>query len=46
VTVVFLGGIAYLAARRAGTPPRIAFVESLFGGLLGVVMMVAKGLLH
>jgi hypothetical protein len=46
VTVVFLGGIAYLAARRVGTPPRLAFLESLVGAALGVLMIVAKGLLH
>lgn len=46
VTVVFLGGIAYLAARRVGTPPRLAFAESLIGAVLGVLMIVAKGLLH
>jgi hypothetical protein len=46
LTVVFLGGIAYLAARRVGTPPRLAFAESIVGALLGVLMIEAKGLLH
>jgi hypothetical protein len=46
VTVAFLGGIAYLAARRVGTPPRTAFGESIFAALLGVLMIVAKGFLH
>ena len=46
VTVAFLGAIAYLAARHVGTPPRTAFLESLFGASLGVLMIIAKGLLH
>jgi hypothetical protein len=46
VTVAFLGAIAYLAARNVGTPPRTAFLESLFGASLGVLMIIAKGLLH
>ena len=46
VTVAFLGAIAYLSARHVGTPPRTAFLESLFGAALGVLMVIAKGLLH
>ena len=46
VTVAFLGAIAYLASRNVGTPPRTAFIESLFGASLGVLMIIAKGFLH
>ena len=46
VTVIVLGAIAYLAARYAGSPVREALVESALAGLLGVLMVVTKSLLH
>jgi len=46
VTVIVLGAIAYLAARYAGSPVREALVESALAGLLGVLMVVSKSLLH
>lgn len=45
-TVIVLGSIAYLASRYAGWPVREALVESALAGLLGVLMVVAKSLLH
>ena len=46
VTVIVLGAIAYLAARYAGSPVREALVESALAGMLGVLMVVSKSLLH
>jgi len=46
VTVIVLGSIAYLAARYAGSPVREAFVESALAGMLGILMVVSKSLLH
>ena len=46
VTVFVLGAIAYLAARYAGSTVREALIESALAGLLGVLMVVSKSLLH
>ncbi len=46
VTVIVLGAIAYLAARYAGSTVREALIESALAGLLGVLMVVSKSLLH
>jgi len=46
VTVVVLGTIAYLAARYAGSTVREALLESAVAGLLGILMVVSKSLLH
>ena len=46
LTVVELGAVGYLAARFVGDSRRTAFGESLAAALLGVLMVVAKSLLH
>jgi VIT1/CCC1 family predicted Fe2+/Mn2+ transporter len=45
-SVVLLTVVGYLGARQADTPKRAAAVEGMGAGLLGVVIMVAKSLLH
>lgn len=45
-SVVLLTVVGYLGARQADTPKRAAMVEGAGAGLLGVVIMVAKSLLH
>ena len=45
-SVVLLMVVGYLGARRVGTPGRPALVEAVGGGLLGVVVIIAKALLH
>jgi VIT1/CCC1 family predicted Fe2+/Mn2+ transporter len=45
-SVVLLTVVGYVGARQAGTPTRAAAVEGVGAGLLGVVIMVAKSLLH
>ncbi|HEX6249386.1 MAG TPA: hypothetical protein VFZ64_16070 [Nocardioidaceae bacterium] len=44
--VVLLTVAGYLGARHAGTPRRPAMVEAAGAGSLGVVIVVAKSLLH
>ena len=46
VAVVLLTFAGYLGARHAGTPTRQAIVEGAGAGLLGIVIVVAKSLLH
>jgi hypothetical protein len=46
VAVVLLTVAGYLGARHAGTPERQAAIEGAGAGLLGVVIVVAKFLLH
>ena len=46
VTVVELGTVGYLAARRVGANLSTALGEAAVASLLGVVMIVAKRLLH
>jgi drug/metabolite transporter (DMT)-like permease len=46
LTVVVLGTLAYLAARYAGSPVREGLIEAALAGLLGVLMIVSKSLLH
>lgn len=46
LTVAELGAVGYLAARFVGEGRRTAFVESLAAALLGVLMVLAKSLLH
>jgi drug/metabolite transporter (DMT)-like permease len=46
VSVVLLTVAGYLGARQAGTPARAAMIEGAGAGLLGVVIVVAKSLLH
>lgn len=46
VTIVLLTIAGYLGARQAGSPERAAVVEGLGAGLLGVLVVVAKSLLH
>lgn len=46
LTVLVLGSLAYLAARYAGAPVREAVVEAVLAGMLGVLMIVSKALLH
>ena len=46
VAVVLLTVAGYLGARHAGTPGRQAAIEGAGAGLLGVVIVVAKFLLH
>jgi hypothetical protein len=46
VSIVLLTVAGYLGARQAGTPGRAAMVEGAGAGLLGVVIVVAKSLLH
>lgn len=46
LTVAELGAVAYLAARFVGDGRRTALVESLAAALLGVLMVLAKSLLH
>ncbi len=45
-SIVLLMGIGYLGAHRAGTTGRAATVEAVGAGLLGVVIISAKALLH
>ena len=45
-SVVLLTVVGYIGARLADTPTRSAVVEGLGAGALGVVIMVAKSLLH
>lgn len=45
-SVVLLTVVGYLGARQAGTPRRSAVLEGVGAGALGVVIMVAKSLLH
>ncbi len=45
-SVVLLTIMGYLGARQADTPTRAAVVEGLGAGALGIVIMVAKSLLH
>ncbi len=45
-SVVELTVVGYLGARQAHTPRRPALIEGVGAGLLGVVIMVAKSLLH
>ena len=44
--VLVLGSMAYLAGRYAGSPVREALVEAALAGMLGVLMIVSKSLLH
>lgn len=44
--IVLLTVAGFLGARHAGAPGRAAMVEGAGAGLLGVVVMVAKSLLH
>jgi hypothetical protein len=44
--IVILTGAGYLGARHAGAPRRLAMVEGAGAGLLGVLVLVAKSLLH
>jgi VIT1/CCC1 family predicted Fe2+/Mn2+ transporter len=46
LTVVVLGALAYLAARYAGAPIREALAEAALAGMLGILMIVSKALLH
>ncbi|HET8987289.1 MAG TPA: hypothetical protein VFN43_02170 [Humibacillus sp.] len=46
LTVVVLGSLAYLAARYAGSTVREATIEAALAGMLGVLMVVSKSLLH
>jgi len=46
LTVVELGGVAYIAGRYVGSSRAAAFRESLAAALLGVLMVVAKSFLH
>jgi VIT1/CCC1 family predicted Fe2+/Mn2+ transporter len=45
-SVVLLTIVGYLGARQAGTPKRAATLEGMGAGVLGVIIMVAKSLLH
>ena len=45
-SVALLTAIGYVGARRAGTTGRAAIVEALLAGLLGVLIIAAKSLLH
>lgn len=45
-SVVLLTIVGYLGARQADTPRRPALIEGMGAGFLGVVIMVAKSLLH
>lgn len=45
-SVVLLTVVGYLGARQADTPRRSAALEGMGAGGLGVVIMVAKSLLH
>ena len=45
-SIVLLTTAGYLGARQAGTPARTAMVEGAGAGLLGVVIVVFKALLH
>lgn len=45
-SVVLLTVVGYLGARQADTPARAAVLEGMGAGALGVVIMVAKSLLH
>ena len=45
-SVVLLTVVGYLGARQADTPKRAAALEGMGAGVLGVVIMVAKSLLH
>jgi hypothetical protein len=46
VSIVLLTTAGYLGARQAGTPARTSMVEGAGAGLLGVVIVVFKALLH
>lgn len=46
LTVAELGAVGYLSARFVGDGRRTALAESLAAALLGVVMVLAKSLLH
>ena len=46
LTVLVLGSMAFLASRYAGSPVREALVEATLAGMLGVIMIVSKSLLH
>jgi VIT1/CCC1 family predicted Fe2+/Mn2+ transporter len=46
LTVLVLGTLAYLAARYADAPVREAVIEAVLAGMLGVLMVVSKSLLH
>lgn len=45
-TVVLLMAVGFLGARQAGSPGRAAVVEAIGAGMLGVVIVLAKSLLH
>lgn len=45
-SVVLLTIVGYVGARQADTPRRPALIEGMGAGFLGVVIMVAKSLLH
>ncbi len=44
--VVLLTVAGYLGARQAGSSERASFLEGLVGGMLGIVIVIAKALLH
>ncbi|GAB3443275.1 hypothetical protein GCM10027517_21550 [Phycicoccus ginsengisoli] len=46
LTVVLLGLVAYLAARRVGVRRKTALVEGALAAPIGVLMIAAKALLH
>jgi hypothetical protein len=46
LTVLVLATLAYLAARYADAPVREALIESALAGMLGILMIVSKSLLH
>jgi hypothetical protein len=45
-SVVLLTVVGYLGARQAGSPRRASALEGAGAGLLGVLIMLAKSLLH
>ena len=45
-SVVLLTVVGYLGARQVDTPQRAAVLEGMGAGTLGIVIMVAKSLLH